>query len=106
MFTRIVTINLKPNSAISFKETIEKQVIPMLRKQKGFQELSTFVSPTGTEAIGISIWDTKENAESYNREGYPEVLKSLTTILNGTPQIKTYELANSTYHKISAFAAN
>ena len=106
MFTRIVTINLKPNSVISFKETIEKQVIPMLRKQKGFQELSTFVTPNGTEAIGISFWDTKENAESYNREGYPEVLKSLTTILNGTPQIKTYELANSTSHKIAAFAAN
>jgi hypothetical protein len=41
----------------------------MLRKQKGFKDEVTFVAPGGTEAIGISLWDQKENADAYSRDG-------------------------------------
>jgi hypothetical protein len=101
MFTRRVSMHLKPNSAPEFTRTLEKEIIPLLRKQKGFQDEITFVGSTGTEAFGISLWDTVENAEAYSRGTYPEVTKILARVVEGTPQVETYEVANSTFHKIA-----
>jgi hypothetical protein len=93
-------LHLKPNSVREFTDTIENEVTPLLRKQKGFQDEITFVVPGGTEAVGISLWDQKESAEAYNRGTYPQVQKTLAKVVEGTPEIKTYEVANSTFHKI------
>jgi len=59
-------------------------------------------NPNGEEAVGISIWEQKENAESYNREKFSEAQQLLTRVLDGTPQVKTYEVSHSTVHKIAA----
>src|SRR5882762_9672174 len=77
MFARNLHLHLKPNSVTEFTRTIEKEVIPLLRRQKGFQDEITFVTPNGTQAFGISLWDRAENAEAYNRGAYPEVTKIL-----------------------------
>src|SRR5260370_38514116 len=77
MFARRVSMLLKPNSLAEFTNRLEKQIIPLLRKQTGFQDEITFVAPGETKAFGISLWDNKENAETYNRGTYPEVTKIL-----------------------------
>jgi len=38
MFARNVHLQLKPNSATQFTQTLEKDVLPLLRKQPGFHE--------------------------------------------------------------------
>ncbi len=105
MFARRVSMQLKPNSVAQFTQTIEKDILPLLRKRKGFQDEITFVVPGGTEAFGISMWDNRENAEAYNRETYTEVTKILATVVEGTPKVETYEVANSTFHKIAVAVA-
>jgi heme-degrading monooxygenase HmoA len=105
MFARRVTLNLKPNSAAEFTQRLEKEVIPMLRKQKGFQDEITFVVPAGTEAFGVSLWDDKESADAYSRGSYAEVTKMLEKLVDGTPRVETYEVSNSTFHKIGAAVA-
>jgi hypothetical protein len=105
MFSRNVSMHLKPNCLAEFTRTLDQEVIPLLRKQKGFQDEITFVVPNGTEALGISLWEQKENAEAYNRESYPAVLKALAKVVEGTPQVQTYEVSNSTFHKIAARTA-
>ena len=105
MFARHVSLHLKPNSVREFTDTIDKEVTPLLRKQKGFQDEITFVASSGTEAVGISLWDQKENAEAYNRGTYPQVQKALAKVVEGTPEIKTYDVANSTFHTIAARVA-
>ena len=102
MFARIVSMRLKPNSMAEFTQTIEKRILPILRKQKGFRDEITFIPPGGTEAVGISLWDSREQAEAYNSSGYSEVLKELNKLVEGTPQVKTYDVANSTAHNIAA----
>ena len=105
MFARSVSIRLKPNSVAEFTKLIEDETIPLLRKQKGFRDEMTFVAPGGAEAFGISLWDQKENADSYSREAYPQVLKAMGKVVEGTPQVHSYEVSNSTFHKIGAHAA-
>jgi hypothetical protein len=105
MFARHVSMVLKPNSVAEFTRTIKNQVIPLLRKQKGFKDEITFVVPDGTEALGITLWDQKENAAAYYRTTYPQVQEILAEVVEATPQVKAYEVTNSTYHKIAARAA-
>lgn len=105
MFARRVYMHLKPNSVAEFTQRLEKDVLPLLRKQKGFQDEITFVGQGGREAFAISLWDKAENAETYNRGTYPEVTKILATVVEGAPQVETYDVANSTFHKIAAAAA-
>ena len=102
MFARNVSIHLKANSSVAFTKQIENETIPTLRKQKGFEGELTFLAPGGTEAVAISFWDNKENADAYARTGYAEVLKNLNKFVDGTPKVQTYEVTNSTLHKIAA----
>jgi heme-degrading monooxygenase HmoA len=102
MFGRQVTMKLKANSAAELTRIADKEIIPMLRKQKGFRDETTLIAPERSEAIANSFWDTKEDAEAYNRSSYPEVLKTLSSVLDGTPTVKTFEFANSTFHTAAA----
>jgi len=104
MYARFLTLNLKPNRLNEFTETFNKTVIPMLGKQTGFKDIFALAGSSGTEIRTISLWDSKENAESYNTTTYPEVLKMLASVVEGTPQIKTYDVVNSTFHKIPTLA--
>jgi heme-degrading monooxygenase HmoA len=105
MFVRSVSLHLKPNSAAEFTQTIESEIIPLLRKQKGFQDEITFIAPGGKEAVGISLWDHKEDAEAYRRGTYFEVQKALAKVVDGTPQLQTYDVSNSTFHTIGVRVA-
>jgi len=98
-------MHLKPKSVAEFTRRLEKDILPLLRKQKGFQDEITFVGQSGTEAFAISLWDKAENAEVYNRRTYPEVTKILAAVVEGAPQVETYDVANSTFHRIAAAAA-
>jgi hypothetical protein len=102
MYARNVTLHLKANTAPEFTRTLETDVLPMLRKQNGFKDELTFISPERSEAVAISLWDRKENAEAYSRDTYPQVLKSLAKVVEGTPVVESYEVSNSTFHKIAS----
>ena len=102
MFGQQVTLKLKANSATELTRLNDDEIIPLLRRQKGFRDETTFIAPERSEAIANSFWDTKEDAEAYNHSGYPEVLKALSSVLDGAPTVKTFELANSTFHKAAA----
>jgi heme-degrading monooxygenase HmoA len=98
-------MKLKADSVSEFTRTLENEVIPVLRKQKGFRDEITLVAAERNEVVAISFWDRKEDAESYNREKYPEILKTLSKVVEGTPRVESFEVANSTSHQIAAKAA-
>jgi heme-degrading monooxygenase HmoA len=102
MFARRVYLQLKPNSVAELTKRLETEIIPLLRKQKGFQDEIAFVGQGGKEAFAISLWDSAENAEAYSRAAYPEVAKLLAGVVEGAPRLETFEVANSTFHKIAS----
>jgi hypothetical protein len=102
MFARSVSFHLKPGRTNEFTQILERDVIPTLRKQKGFQDEITLIAPDGeADAVGISLWDLKESADAYARSAYSAVLKSMEKVLDGAPQVRTYKVSNSTFHKIA-----
>ena len=104
MFARSVTVRLKPNSVTEFNRTLEKEILPLLQKQKGFRDEISLVATNGSEVLGISLWDHKEDAEAYNRTTYPEVQRLLAKVSEGTPQVQIYDVGTSTIHKVTARA--
>ncbi len=104
MFARKVSMHLKPNGAAEFKQKIESEIVPVLRKQKGFLDEITFLYPSGKEVHAFSLWETAEHAEAYNRGAYTEITKLLASVVEGVPRVQTYEVLNSTFHQVAALA--
>lgn len=102
MYARNVSMHLKGNTAGQFTRTLEKEILPLLRKQTGFTDEISFVSANGSEAVAISLWDRRENADAYSRDTYPQVLKTLATVVEGSPKVESYEVSTSTFHKIAS----
>jgi heme-degrading monooxygenase HmoA len=102
MYARHVSLNLKPNQREELTQTFEREILPLLQKQNGFTDEITFVSPDSKQVIAISLWERKENADVYSRETYPQVLKSLARVVEGTPEVRGYEVATSTFHKTAS----
>jgi hypothetical protein len=95
-------MHLKANGAAEFTRTLEHDILPVLRKQNGFKDEISFVDAARSEAVAISLWDRKEDADTYSRDAYPRVLTSLAKVVEGTPTVEAYEVSNSTFHKIAS----
>jgi heme-degrading monooxygenase HmoA len=100
MFARHVAVKLKPGTLAEFTRVMDSEILPWLRKQKGFMDAITLAARGGREVVSISFWDQEENAQMYNSTGYPEVLEILKKILAGTPQVRTLDVVSSTLQKI------
>ena len=96
MFARKVSVRLKPNSLDRFTNLIEREILPWVRRQKGFLDLITLALPDGSEVATISFWDQEDYAQAYNASGYPQVLEVLEEILDAIPYVKTFEVVGST----------
>jgi hypothetical protein len=103
MFAREVVLQLKPNVVNELPVTFEKEILPLLRKQEGFLDELLLVTPEKREVEAISLWESKEYAELYNRELYPQIEKIMARFIEGIPVVKKFEAEYSTFHKV-AFA--
>jgi quinol monooxygenase YgiN len=95
-FARNVHFQIKNGKEKEFTTLFENEVIPMLRKQNGFRNELTLVNPDG--AVGISLWEDRKSAETYNTSTYPQILAKLNPVIVGTPTVKTYDVTATTLH--------
>jgi len=103
MFTRIVELTTKPGKNEQLSATINDKVLPILKRQKGFVDEMVFVSDKeDNRVLGLSFWNTKEDAEQYHRTEYPKVQETLRSLLDAEPVIRTFEVHTSTTHRIAA----
>ena len=100
MYARNVSFRLKPNMQSEYTRTFENQILPLLRKQKGFKDEITLSNPGSQDAVAISLWENKVNADDYNTNTYPEVAKTLAKVIDGTPRVQTFETVMSTFHNV------
>ena len=95
-FARNVHFTLKSGQADEFNRLMDKEVLPLLNKEKGFkQDLTVLSKDTG---MSISVWDDRASAERYNAQTYPQVLKTLEPVLAGTPRVETFDKTLTLVH--------
>ena len=104
MFARNVSFRLKSNMHSDYTRTFENEILPLLRKQKGFKEEISLSNPGSQDAVAISLWDSKADADAYNTNHYPEVLRTFAKMIDGTPKVQTFEAVTSTFHHVAVAA--
>lgn len=102
MFVRQVTSHFKPGKFELLGKKMEQEVIPLLKKQPGFRDELSFFDKNKGQAIAMSFWDNKSDAEKYAKDVYPTVHKEMAEMIDSTPEIKWFEVGNSTWYNIHA----
>jgi len=76
MFVRIVSPQVQEEKIAEFKQIYREEVLPALRKVKGcrYACLTENVQEK-TQVISVTIWDTKDDADEYERGGLFDALK-------------------------------
>jgi quinol monooxygenase YgiN len=88
MFTRVVELKSKSGKSKELTNAINEKVLPILKKQHGFVDEIVLVSDKETDRVlGISFWNTREDAEQYHREHFPQVQDSVRHLLEGEPLV-------------------
>ena len=108
MFARILDCEVKPEKKEEFVRVVKSQVVPILKKQPGFIEILPFFPEKAREGkmINISLWNTKSDAERYEREAYPKVEQILEPFLATLLVSKLYTLETTVCeHFVAALTA-
>ena len=103
MFTRVVELTSKPGKAQELSNTINEKGVPILKKQNGFvDEIILNSNAESDRVLALSFWKTREDAERYQREQYKNIHDSIRHLLQGEPNIRTFDVHSSTGQKIAA----
>ena len=103
MFTRVVELTSKRGKSKELANTLNEKVIPILQKQRGFQDEIVLVSDTEPDRVlGISFWDNQGDAELYHRGQFPKIQDSVRHLLEGEPVVRTFNVHSYVGQKIGA----
>ena len=103
MFTRIVVVNAKPGKSHELTNTIHEKVLPSLRQQPGFLDVTVLTSDENPDRIvSLSFWKNKDDAERYHRENDDKIMGILSHLTDNAPKVSKFNVHTSTPHKIAA----
>ena len=90
MFMRLVQLNVEMQMVDNFRETYNNDIINRLQEMPGCRFVGLIESGTEeSEFISLTLWDTQEHAESYEKSGvYDELLGKLKPFLQNSSEWK------------------
>ena len=101
MFTRTIEVNLKHDTKPAFFKKLKAEVLPILKKTPGFFDIVVLENETEQNKIfTVSFWETKKNAEYYEKEWYPKVKAIIETFFVTPPVVKYYTLEETFSEKL------
>jgi heme-degrading monooxygenase HmoA len=102
MYTRVVELTTKSGKARDLCNVIDGQVLPILKKQAGFVDEAVMASDTEpNRVLAISFWNTREDAQRYEREQFDTVQKTVQHLLEPAPVVQTFDVHTSTAHRVA-----
>jgi heme-degrading monooxygenase HmoA len=103
MFTRIVDVTSKTGKGRELTRAVSEKVLSILKAQPGFLDEITLVSDENPDQIvAISFWKSREDADKYHRENFSRVTEIISSLTEGAPRVRTFDVEQSTIHKIAA----
>ena len=89
MFMRILSLNVQPGKFEEFQEIYSKEIVPALKSIKAccYMYLTGSVD-NPNEAISITIWNSREAAEKYEKEMFVDLLEKAEHTLSNLYQWK------------------
>jgi len=93
-YARNVSFQIRTGKETELTTLLDGKVLPVLKKQTGFKH--ELAMTRGNRFMGISVWADKASAEAYAKAVYPEVLKTLGPVIEGTPTVEGFDVTQST----------
>jgi heme-degrading monooxygenase HmoA len=82
---------------------IDDKVMPILKRQTGFVDEIVIVSDAEPDhVLALSFWNTREDAQRYEREQFETVQKTIQHLMEAAPVVRTFNVHTSTAHKLAA----
>ena len=69
MYVRLTSIKVEPEKLSEFKQIYESEILPELRGVSGCRYAFLVDSPEEKEVMSVTIWDSKEHADAYEKSG-------------------------------------
>lgn len=94
MFARVLDFELKLEKKDEFVKILKNEVLPILKKQTGFLEILPLFPEKMKEGrvCILSLWNTKSDADRYDRETYSKVYDIVKLFLVTPVNIHFYNL--------------
>ena len=100
MISRIVNCNVPANKLSEFTNRVTTAHVPRIKNQPGFVDIIESVDPNTGTFVCMTLWNTKQDVERYEKTLFQEIAQDLTPYLNGAPEVKTLTVENSSAHRI------
>lgn len=106
MYTRMLEFKVKPESTDKLSNVMNEEILPVLKKQKGFVDIIALRDEADTTiCTALSFWTSKADADRYATETYPKVAEKLKPHMATNVTMRTFNVETSTLHKIAGIAA-
>ncbi len=105
MYMLLIEGELKPGKKDEFLKAWSSQIMPLLKKQDGFiDEFLTFEEGTQM-GCGLAFWSSREQAEHYQREVFPQAKNFVQYLMHGHPKIRCFEIGAAESLKVAGLRA-
>jgi heme-degrading monooxygenase HmoA len=101
MYTRIVSFTIKPGNNDNVNKVLQNEIVPALRQQPGFVDFVGLADNSDPhQFLSITFWNSKADADRYNREQFQELLGLVKPYLSSS-EVREYNVEHSSVHRIS-----
>ena len=91
MYAVLTMFTLGPGTR-PIADKIGEQFMPVLKSFKGLKDVTFFSDDAAGEYGGLSLWETKEDAEACLAATGPKLEEALKDIVKGPPKRGVYEV--------------
>jgi len=93
-------MKVKQGKAGDLVAMMQAEIVPRLEREEGFQDALILIAPDGREAIGLSLWSQRHDADRHERHGAGQMMKRLTEFLDAADTPRLFQVWSSTFHQI------
>ncbi|MHB8568539.1 MAG: antibiotic biosynthesis monooxygenase family protein [Nitrososphaerales archaeon] len=100
-FARRLATRVKPDRVDDFISEVRDKISPKLKQQNGIRRIYLLRSTdSSNEFISLTLWDSKEAAEEYEKSGpYKEIVESIKDLVESEPSITNFDVE---FHDVNA----
>lgn len=99
MFARKLSIRVKLEMFSEFTRVLEREIVPLLRQQKGFKDEIVLSTPQSRDVLVLSFWETSEDADTYHDSAYRDALRVLAGLVEASPRVGAPDVVHTTLYE-------
>ena len=99
MFARTLSIRVKLEMFSEFAKVVEREIVPLLRRQKGFRDEIVLAVPGSRDVMMLSFWETTEDADAYHNSAHREALTLLAGMVEASPRVGSPDVLHTTMYE-------